>query len=182
MTSLCILGICFLAVLGYLGVGQEFKKEDEERRRQLVLDYPDLVFKLGMLLNAGLTIQNAFMKIAEGYSEHKGEKKRYVYEEMLYACNEMKSGVSEARAYENFGRRCGTTSYVRLGSTLAGGLQKSAEGITTLLLKESEEAMEDRRLLARKIGEEAGTKLLLPMILMLMVVMVILMVPAMMSF
>lgn len=182
MTGLCVTVICLLALAGYFGIEQEYKKEDEERKRQLILDYPDLVFKLGMLLNAGLTIQNAFVKIAEGYNEHKREKKRYVYEEMLYACNEMKSGISEARAYENFGRRCGLTTYIRLGTTLAGGLQKSAEGITSLLLREAEEAMEDRRLLARKMGEEAGTKLLFPMILMLMVVMVVLMVPAMLSF
>ena len=42
--------------------------------------------------------------------------------------------------------------------------------------------MDGRRQLARKLGEEAGTKLLLPMILMLMVVLVILMVPAVMAF
>ena len=42
--------------------------------------------------------------------------------------------------------------------------------------------MEERRNLAKKLGEQAGTKLLFPMMLMLLVVMVILMVPAMMSF
>ncbi len=181
MTEICILGILFLAVLGYVGKDQEFRKEEEEKERQLIMDYPDVVFKLGMLLNAGLTIQNAFSKIAEEYKEHGGEK-RFVYEEMLYACNEMNSGISEARAYENFGRRCRQSCYVRLGTTLAGGLQKSAEGITNILLKEADQSMEDRRLLARKMGEEAGTKLMFPMILMLMVVMVILMVPAMISF
>jgi len=34
----------------------------------------------------------------------------------------------------------------------------------------------------RKLGEEAGTKLLLPMILMLLVVMVMIMIPAYMAF
>lgn len=187
MTGICIAGILILAVIGYVGISQEYKKEDEERERQLLLDYPDVVFKLGMLLNAGLTIQNAFIKVAEGYRGHMEQtkdkqRKRYAYEEMLYACNEMKSGVPEAKAYENFGRRCKETRYVRLGSILAGGLQKSAEGMTTLLLKEAEQAMEERRLLARKLGEEAGTKLLFPMLLMLVVVMVILMVPALLSF
>ena len=36
--------------------------------------------------------------------------------------------------------------------------------------------------MAKKYGEEAGTKLLLPMIIMLIVVMAIIMVPALMSF
>ena len=49
-------------------------------------------------------------------------------------------------------------------------------------MNEAEEAMEDRRQLAKKMGEEAGTRLLFPMILMLLVVLVILIVPAVLSF
>ena len=143
----------------------------------------DVVFKMGMLLNAGLTIENAFARIAEEYQQTRDAgKPRWAYEEMVTACNEMKSGIPEAKAYERFGRRCEHTCYIRLGTILSGGLQKSAEGMTDLLLEEAKEAMEERRQLAKKMGEEAGTKLLFPMILMLLVVLVILIVPAMMSF
>ena len=181
-----ILLIAVLAIAGYAGVESEIRREAAERKRHLLLDYPDVVFKMSMLLDAGLTIQNAFVKIAEEYRAssalQEDGRKREVYEEMLSACHEMQSGTSEAKAYENFGRRCGETCYIRLGSVLSSGLQKSAEGITELLLKESVNAMEERRQLAKKLGEEAGTKLLFPMILMLMVVLVILMVPAVMAF
>ena len=171
------------AAAGYMGKEEEFRKREEERKRQLILDYPDVVFKMGMLLNAGLTIQNAFTRIAGEYQETRREDHiRWAYEEMTVACNEMNSGIPEARAYERFGRRCGQTCYVRLGTMLSGSLQKSSEGMTKLLLDEAEEAMEERRQLARKMGEEAGTKLLFPMILMLMVVLVILIVPAVLSF
>ena len=43
-------------------------------------------------------------------------------------------------------------------------------------------AWEERKNLARRLGEEAGTKLLLPLFLMLLVVMVIMVVPALFSF
>ncbi len=175
--------VVLLAAGGYMSKGEEFRKARENRKRQLILDYPDVVFKLGMLLNAGMTIENAFTRIAEEYQQTKTEGKvRWAYEEMVVACNEMKSGISEAKAYERFGRRCEQTCYIRLGTILSGSLQKSAEGMTDLLLAESEEAMEERRQMAKKMGEEAGTKLLFPMILMLLVVLVILIVPAMMSF
>lgn len=183
LTGICLAGILIMAAAGYLGKAQEHKKMEEQRRRQLILDYPDVVFKLGMLLNAGLTIQNAFVRIAEEYQEMKEQSGiRWAYEEMVAACNEMRSGIAEARAYERFGRRCEQTCYVRLGTILSGGLQKSSEGMTELLLNEAEEAMEDRRQLAKKMGEEAGTRLLFPMILMLLVVLVILIVPAVLSF
>jgi len=46
---------------------------------------------------------------------------------------------------------------------------------------ESIQAFEDRKARARRLGEEAGTKLLLPMFLMLAVVLVIVIVPAFLS-
>ena len=48
--------------------------------------------------------------------------------------------------------------------------------------EEMRQAFEDRKSMARKLGEEAGTKLLLPMGMMLMIVMVIVIVPAFLSF
>lgn len=170
------------AVIAYLGKEQEFRQEKIKRQRQLVMDYPNLLFKLSMLLNAGLTMQNAFTRIAFEYRDGKRRQVRYAYEEMLVACYEMKSGISEVQAYENFGKRCGQKLYVKLGATLAGNLQKGSQGLTKLLEEEALEAMDERRQLAKKLGEEAGTKLLLPMVLMLMIVLVILMLPAVMSF
>ena len=43
------------------------------------------------------------------------------------------------------------------------------------------DALEQRKNLARRLGEEAGTRLLMPLFLMLGIVMVMIMVPAMMS-
>ena len=43
------------------------------------------------------------------------------------------------------------------------------------------DAFEERKNLAKKQGEEAGTKLLLPMFMLLAIVMVIVVVPAFMS-
>ena len=109
-------------------------------------------------------------------------KLRYVYEEVLYTCREMESGVSEAEAYERFGRRCGLPEYIRLGSVLSQNLKKGARGLTALLEEEALSSMTERKNNARKLGEKAGTKLLFPMILMLGIVMVILMVPAFLAF
>ena len=47
-----------------------------------------------------------------------------------------------------------------------------------LLKLESIQAFEERKARAKRLGEEAGTKLLLPMFLMLAVVLIIVIVPA----
>ncbi len=180
-------GILLLLVafgLVFLWVRQEekLKEREKEREKQLTLDYPELLFKLSMLLGAGLTLKAAFGKIASEYEKTRRKKERFVYEEMMVTCREMENGKGEAAAYEEFGRRCGQSAYIKLGSVLSQNLKKGGNGLQEILEKEAEAGFEERKNLARKLGEEAGTKLLLPMILMLVIVLVILMVPALMSF
>lgn len=170
------------AVLVWIQQKKSIQKLEQQRKTQLIHDYPEIVFKIAMLLGAGLTLKGTFRKIAAEYQEQKPAKPRYAYEEMLLACREMENGVGEAAAYEKFGKRCGEPVYIKLGSILSQNLKKGAKGLQELLEQEAETGFEDRKHAARKLGEEAGTKLLLPMMLMLAVVLVILIVPAVLSF
>jgi hypothetical protein len=54
--------------------------------------------------------------------------------------------------------------------------------MVSLLEQEERNAMNERINLAKKRGEEAGTKLLGPMILLLLIVMLMIMIPAFLSF
>ena len=65
---------------------------------------------------------------------------------------------------------------------LSQNVKKGTTDILKLLEQESQSAFEQHKNLAKKKGEEAGTKLLFPMILMLMTVMAMLMFPAIVSF
>ena len=152
----------------------------KERLSQLELDYSQLLWKLTMLLSAGLTIRGAFSRITDQYEAEQAAK-RYVYEEMLLTLREMRSGVPEASAYENFGRRCCLPAYIKLGSLLSQNLKKGSKGLTALLEHEAVLSMDQHKMAVRKIGERASVKMLLPMILMFGVVLIILMVPAFLS-
>lgn len=165
----------------YIQLDNEIHKKAEKRSRQLMMDYPDLMWKMTMLLGAGQSIRGAFAKIAEEYRK-KEKKVRWVYEEVAITCLEMQSGIPEAQAYERFGRRCQLPEYLRLGTVLSQNLKKGSKGLTGMMKKEAEMAVNERKNYARKIGEQAETKLLLPMILMLSVVLTVLMVPAFMAF
>lgn len=59
--------------------------------------------------------------------------------------------------------------------------QEGTVGIGRILAKESEDAFSQRKTMAQRLGEEAGTKLLFPMLMMMVVIMVILVVPACMT-
>ena len=101
---------------------------------------------------------------------------------MMITVHRMKSGVSEYEAYLDFGKRCAVKRYTKLGALLAQNIKKGSAGLLPELEREVHDAFEERKAAARKAGEAAGTKLLLPMMLMLSVVMLIIIVPAFLSF
>ena len=98
----------------------------------------------------GLSEINGPLVVLEGV-------KNAAYEEICYTWNEIQDGVGERKAYENFGNRCALWQYKRLASLLTQNLRKGSSELTELLSKESELAMEQRRNLAKRLGEEAGT-------------------------
>ncbi len=162
---------------------QQRVRQLQERDRQMMMDYPEFVNKTMLLLSAGLTVRGCFERISGEYKHRleKGGERRYVYEEVSFSCQEMKNGVSEQRVIEEFGKRCRLIPYLRFSSLLGQNLRKGSEGLIELLGAEAMDAFEKRREQVKVLGETAGTKLLLPMILMLGVVMAIIIVPAFMT-
>ena len=153
-----------------------------ERYSQMLLDYPNLITRLSLLIEAGMTVRRALGKIALDYKRKRGRDVRYAYEELLKSYYEMESGVMEKQAYENFGTRCGHPKYRTLAALLAQNLKRGNRRLLEMLERESTEAFEERKRYARVQGETAAAKLLIPMVLQLVIVLVILIVPACMSF
>lgn len=180
-----------LLFLGLIAAGcipliEKSKKLEQEKQRKekLQSEYPELVSKLTILLGAGMTLSGAWNKIATNYSNKRKNNTiefHPLYEEMLVTCHEMESGAGEVRAYERFGERCGLHRYRKFSSLLTQNLRKGTRGLIQLLEQEVSDAFEERKNNAKKCGEEAGTKMLLPMMMMFGIIIVIIMVPAFLS-
>lgn len=182
-TSIYFLALAVIAAGAlYWGKSREVDRKLEQRRKELLLDYPEIVNKLTLYMGAGMTIRNAFMKMGEDYKKQAQTRKRYAYEEILLTCYELQSGKSEVEAYDHFGKRCQVQSYIKLSALLSQNIRRGSNDLMTALRRETEDAFAERKNLAKRLGEEAGTKLLLPMMMMLCIVMVIIMVPAYFSF
>ena len=152
----------------------------QARQHQIKDSYSTIVNKLELYLGAGLTIRGAFERIAEDYQveQSEGGGIQPAYEEILYTCRELRTGTAESEAYERFGRRCGAQEYIRLGAMLSQNLKKGSTALLVRLREETDNAIREQINRSRQIGEEASTKLLVPMIMMLGIVMVVIMIPA----
>lgn len=184
-SGIVLLLAIFAAMAAWFLSDKELEKQIKKRKEQMLFDYPEIINKFTLLVNAGMTVKQAWNKIAEDYHDkfsQMNKKKRYAYEEMLTTANELKLGIPENIAYEQYGRRAGLIPYIKFSSLISQNLRKGNKGFTDLLMREALEAFEDRKEAAKRMGEEAGTKLLIPMMLMLVIVLLIIMIPAFMSF
>lgn len=164
---------------------EKLRERKKKRDEQLMREYPEMVNKMTLLLGAGMTVQGAWNQITDMYLAARAEGKisrNEVYEEMLITRHEIESGRGELRSYEAFGERCGLPRFRKFANYLVQNMKKGSLGICEILEKEVQEVFGEKRSKARKYGEEATTKLLLPMLLMLGIVIFIIMVPAIISF
>jgi len=91
----------------------------------------------------------------------------------------LKNGVTESVVYEAFGKRCAGLAYMRLTTMLTRNLKKGNADMLGKLRMTSIDAFESRKIIMKKLGEKASSKLLLPMMLQFVIILVIIMYPAM---
>lgn len=182
-------GFVFLLLTILAAVGVFFLKDKDlhekvlERKKSLKLEYPTILNKFVLYMGAGMTVRGSFIKIAVEGQKKSPEKERHpAYEEMIFSCNELNAGVSEGLVYERFGSRSGLQEYARLATMLGQNLKKGNSALLQRLREETDKAMQESLQLRKKIGEEAETKLLIPMVMMLGIVMVLVMLPAFSAF
>jgi hypothetical protein len=184
-------GYGMIPMMGLLAAGllwvrekNEQKEKEKKRERELLLDYSDLLSKMVVLTGAGLTIRNTWEKMVMDYEAARAAGRqpvRAAYEEMRQTCYQMKNGMPESEAYREFGKRCRLRQYLKLSGLLEQNRRSGTKNLREIFQTEMTDALEQRKNLALRMGEEAGTKLLVPLFMMLGIVMVMIMVPAMMS-
>ncbi len=175
----------FVAVFAVIwGMDKDVHKQYADRNRQLLMEYCEFVSKLRLLIGAGMSTRNAFTKLAADYKKRRvaGGKKRFVYEEVMMAVRKLENGTGEEEAYDYFAKRCNPACYRKLISIIIQNQKKGTEGLKESLITETRNAFEERKQEAARLGEEAETKLLLPMMMMMGVVLMIIVIPAYFSF
>lgn len=191
------------AVVLWLGSESKLEERLSKRKKGLEEDYPDIVSRFAILFSAGLTVPAAWKRLAEDY-ERELEKKagracpskmafgqeqayvprqardnmRYGYEELRLTALELNNAGYSDRIFYDFGKRCGNYRYMKLADVLDQSMKKGTVQLSTYMEEEAISAFELRKLQAAKTGEEAGTKLLLPMMMMFGLVIAMVVVPA----
>lgn len=160
-------------------------QEEQERIYRIEREYPEIVNQLSLLLGAGMTTRQAWNKLTAQYLFKRKAgmiKEKEVYEAIVRMTRRFSEGESERAIYQQFTQEVSVPCFHKLMRILLGNLEKGTQGICGRLEEESRVAYEQRIQNAKKLGEEASTKMLFPLMLMLVIVMGIVMLPAIVQF
>ncbi len=140
------------------------------RRDELLRDYPGMLSKLTLLVNAGVPIREAWVRVA-------ADNEGLLYQEMRNTAMELSNGIQEIEAYKAFGERCSIKSLKKFSTMMIQNLQKGSNEVVIFLKDMSNEAWEEKKHEVKRKGEKASSKLIMPIGLIFLGVMILIIVP-----
>ena len=187
--GLIILFFLFSLAMVYMTRYSQIDKELKAARESVYRDLPDFIHKLVLLLNAGVVMNTALLKIAADYERQQQDEhspgqeggRRYFYEEL----REIKKRVYETKTpilYElkEFAQRTGIRELIRIVAIISDNEHKG-NTLAEKLETEGELLWISRKKQAEEKGKLAETKLTFPLMLLLIILVTITIAPAMME-
>ncbi len=173
--QLLCFGLVSAAAIHYLA-DKELINKIEARRRAILTDLPIVLNALTILVNAGLTVNGALTKIVR-----EGDAARPLNQELCQLIVELNAGKPVAQAYEDFAFRCKVPEVTRFASTILQNLNRGSSDLVYILRILAQEGWNKRKDIILKQGEEASTKLIIPMVMVFVAVTIIVLAPALIT-
>lgn len=167
-----------LAVLVPAVMVKDLEKKVVRRRQDLVLELPELLNKMTLLVGAGETVQQALIQCVE---QAKSRESHPLYAELRKLANELANGFSFSQSLERLNARCGVQEVSVFTTTLLLNYRRGGEQLVLSLRELSRMLWEKRKAICRMRGEEASSKLVFPMAVIFMIVLALVGAPAFLS-
>lgn len=167
MISLFIFGGGLL--LAY-NITYDLRVKVNTRNENIVIQLPEMISKLSLLLNAGLVVRDAWRIVA--YSQ-----KSEIYKEMQYIQTEMENGMNDAQALHLFSVRCNNNEVKKFVTLLIQNLQIGGREITQVLKVLVSDMWIQKKAIVRRKAQSASQKLLLPAAIIFIGILLLVIVP-----
>ncbi len=168
-----LLGL-LLAFLMVYYVDLRLDSQIEEQRQEILLDYPNVLSKMALLVNSGMMLREAWRVVSES-----GNRK--LYREMQNAVHNMDNGYSDIQAFEEFADACKINEIKKFVSIICQNIEKGSGELVHIMKELSIEAWTTKKNVARARGASASTKLILPIMISFAGIIIMIIVPIMMG-
>ncbi|MCK8485854.1 type II secretion system F family protein [Paenibacillus sp. MBLB2552] len=174
-TGLAIGGL--LAVLVPMALINDLHRKVQRREQVVLLELPELLNKIVLLVGAGSTVQQAIKLCLERKREQTDHP---LYRELLQMQKEWEGGDSFQQAMEGFSKRCGIQEVSAFTTSVLLNYRRGGEDFALALRDLSHSLWEKRKAVGKTLGEQASSKLVFPMVLLFMAVLILVGAPAFM--
>jgi tight adherence protein C len=165
-----------MALLLAFVLGEDVKSKSKKRKEEISVDFAQAVTELALLTSSGKEVFPAWGEVCQS-----PERNGPLYREMRQTVAEIHNGLNPALALEGFIKRCGTKETSRLGASILQNLTRGNDELSRYLTDLSLEVWDERKHNARKLGEQAKSKLILPMMLIFIGIILLVLAPAMLG-
>ncbi len=166
-------GICITL---FIAPDVEIMNSVKRRRNSIRRGFPEFMNKMVLLLSTGIPTIVAWEKIACGRG-----KESPLYREIYVCLTEIQSGKPIVQAYESFAKKCRTAEANKFITAILQNIRKGNAELLPILRIQSTECWENRKAEVKRAGEEASTKMILPLVIILIAVFIIAVAPAVIS-
>ncbi|WP_379154988.1 type II secretion system F family protein [Paenibacillus sp. sgz5001063] len=166
-----------LAVILPVAQVSDLHKKVRLREQNIMLELPELLNSIVLLVGAGETVQRAIIRCVES---RRGDMTHPLYKELYKMTDEWDSGYSFQQAFENFSKRCAVQEVSLFTTTVLLNYRRGGADFVLSLRDLSRILWEKRKSISRTRGEQASSKLVFPMVVIFLIVIVLVGTPAFM--
>lgn len=160
-----------LAIIFPYGVQSGINSAIASKKDAILSEFPKMVSKLTLLVNAGMLLRRAWDEVAQSNEED------VLYAEMRATSQDILEGMTIEQAMDAFASRCGVKEIRKFSSIYVQAIKRGAsESIESMKIM-ADEAWEQKKQLSKQQGELAAQKLLVPNMIMFLGIMIVVVVP-----
>jgi tight adherence protein C len=158
---------------------QDLNRKLKRKKRFMLIELPEFLNKLTLLVDAGETVQKAIKQCVD---QKKHVTLTIETSPLYYELNQMVNALNNNRSFqhvmEEFNKRCNVQEISIFTTTVLLNYRRGGIEFVYALRELSRIIWDKRLALTKTLGEEASAKLVFPMVLIFLIVMIIVAAPA----
>lgn len=167
-------GLALTALFVY-SVNSSINDAMEKKKESILSEFPRMVSKLTLLINAGMLVRRAWDEVAKSNFENT------LYAEMRFTSQDIEEGMTIEDAMHSFAERCGIKEMRKFASIYVQAVNRGPQEAVNSMKIMSEEAWEQKKQISKQKGEIASQKLLLPNMIMFCGILVVIVAPILLN-
>lgn len=148
----------------------DLKERIDKRELEISMQFPNVISKMALLVTSGMEVARAWELVSE-------RGNGVLYSEMRKVTRQLDNNISPSAAYTDFMNNCSNKYTTKLATSILQNISKGNSEIGALFNQLADESWAEKKHNAKRLGESAQGKLMVPTLLMFAGILVMVMVP-----